>query len=100
MSAAEHPSEPTQADGDGQLQPDASPRLAARRDVRRRRHVARVDLGLGVVGAVVLLLVTPGLAITGLVALIVLVLCLLTFVAERRGWWLRRRWRHPREPDR
>jgi hypothetical protein len=71
-----------------------------RRDARRRRHVARVDLGLGVAGAVVLLLATPGLAITALVALIVLVLCLLTLVLERRGWSPSRLSRRRRAPRR
>ncbi|HEV7584378.1 MAG TPA: hypothetical protein VGO14_01235 [Solirubrobacteraceae bacterium] len=98
MSAAERPNEHMRADSNGELQPDVSLRLARRRDAQRRRHVARVDLGLGVVGALVLLLATPGLAITGLVALIVLVLCLLTFVAERRGWSVRSRWRRWRRP--
>ncbi|HEX4187212.1 MAG TPA: hypothetical protein VHY83_04865 [Solirubrobacteraceae bacterium] len=83
-------------DGHGQPDHDAPSRLARRRDARRRRHLARVDLALGIVGAVVLVVATPGLAITGLVALIVLVLCLLTFVAERRGWSPRRRWRRLR----
>jgi Flp pilus assembly protein TadB len=100
MSAAERPEEPTPADDRGQPHPDASQRLARRRDTRRRRHLVRVDLGLGVVGAVVLLLATPGLAITGLVALIVLVLCLVTFFAERRGWSPGDRWRRRRARER
>jgi hypothetical protein len=51
---------------------------------RRRRHLARVDVGLGLLGALILILAAPGLAITGLIALIVLVGCLAAFVIERR----------------
>jgi peptidoglycan/LPS O-acetylase OafA/YrhL len=57
---------------------------ARRREARRRRHLARVDVGLGLAGALVLVIATPGLAITGLVALIVLALCGLTFAVDRR----------------
>ena len=96
MSAAERSDETSPMDDDGQPAPDAARRAARRHAAQRRRHVARVDLGLGVLGAVVLILATPGLAITALVALIVLVLCLVTFVAERRGWSLRGRLRRHR----
>ncbi|HWW90903.1 MAG TPA: hypothetical protein VNY35_09010 [Solirubrobacteraceae bacterium] len=71
---------------------------ARRREARRRRHLARVDVGLGLAGAAVLVIATPGLAITGLVALIVLVLCGLMFALERRRGPSRRR--APREPRR
>jgi Flp pilus assembly protein TadB len=57
---------------------------ARRRDARRRRRLARMDLGLGVVGAIVLLVATPGLAIAALIALLVLLLCGLSFFLERR----------------
>jgi hypothetical protein len=63
---------------------DARRLRAWRRDAGRTRHLARVDLGLGLLGALLLLVVTPGLAITGLIALIVLLLCMLTFLLERR----------------
>jgi hypothetical protein len=96
MSAAERSDETSHVDGDGQPAPDATRRAAQRRAAERRRHLTRVDLGLGVVGAVVLILATPGLAITALVALIVLIMCLVTFVAERRGWSLRGRLRRRR----
>jgi hypothetical protein len=43
-----------------------------------------VDLGLGVLGALVLLIATPGLAIAALIALLVLAGCLLSVVVERR----------------
>jgi Flp pilus assembly protein TadB len=94
MSAAESSDDVARGDGPPAEPPgDVSRLQARRRDARRRQHLARVDLGLGVVGAVVLLVATPGLAITGLVALIVLVLCLLTFALERRS-------RRRRAPDR
>jgi hypothetical protein len=63
---------------------DASELRARRRLARRRRRVARLDLGLGVLGAIVLLAVTPGLAISGLIALLVLAACGLSFILERR----------------
>jgi Flp pilus assembly protein TadB len=95
MSAAERSSDAARGDGPaGQPPGDLSMLQNRRRIARRRQHLARVDLGLGLVGALVLVLATPGLAITGLVALIVLVLCLLTFVLERRT-----RTRHSRERE-
>lgn len=66
-------------------QPKDIPHLRARRrDARRRRVIARVDVGLGLLGALVLVLVTPGLAITAIVAFLVLALCALSIVLERR----------------
>jgi hypothetical protein len=62
---------------------DLSRSQARRRQSRRRRNLARVDVGLGLVCAVVLILATPGLAITAVVALLVLVVCGLSFVLER-----------------
>jgi uncharacterized iron-regulated membrane protein len=62
---------------------DLSQLHARRRQARRRRNLARVDVGLGLVCAVVLILATPGLAITAVVALLVLVVCGLSFVFER-----------------
>jgi Flp pilus assembly protein TadB len=62
---------------------DLSQLHARRRQERRRRNLARLDVGLGLVCAVVLIVATPGLAITALVALLVLVVCGLSFVLER-----------------
>jgi Flp pilus assembly protein TadB len=62
---------------------DLSQLHARRRQARRRRNLARLDVGLGLVCAVVLIVATPGLAITALVALLVLVVCGLSFVLER-----------------
>ncbi|HSZ14733.1 MAG TPA: hypothetical protein VK790_11935 [Solirubrobacteraceae bacterium] len=57
---------------------------ARRRAARRRRKLARLDVGLGVAGALVLLLVSPGLAITGLIAVLVLAACLVSALLGRR----------------
>jgi Flp pilus assembly protein TadB len=64
---------------------DISQLQARRRQARRRRNLARLDLGLGLLGAIVLILATPGLAIVALVALLVLALCALSIVLERRA---------------
>ena len=55
-----------------------------RRLARRRQRLARIDLGLGAAGALVLLLATPGLAVSAVIALLVLALCGLSVVVERR----------------
>jgi hypothetical protein len=55
-----------------------------RREARRRRRLFRVDLGLGLLGAIVLLLATPGLAVAALLALGVIVLCIGSLLLERR----------------
>ena len=55
-----------------------------RRQARRKRRLARVDLGLGVAAAVVLLIASPGLAITGLIAALVLAVCVISILAQRR----------------
>jgi UPF0716 family protein affecting phage T7 exclusion len=47
--------------------------------------LARIDLGVGLCVAIVLLLATPGLAITAIVALLLLAGCVLSFVLERRA---------------
>ncbi|HXR29208.1 MAG TPA: hypothetical protein VN772_06475 [Solirubrobacteraceae bacterium] len=57
---------------------------ARRREARRRRRLARIDLGLGVAAAIFLLLISPGLAITGIVTLVVLLVCAASAVRERR----------------
>ncbi len=68
---------------------DASPRdiarlRARRRAARRRQRLLRVDLGLGVFVAIVLLVATPGLAIAAIMAGLLLALCVLSVVLERR----------------
>jgi Flp pilus assembly protein TadB len=68
-----------------QSSPEASRLRARRREARRRRRLARIDLGVGLCVAIVLLLATPGLAITAIAALLLLAGCLLSFVLERRA---------------
>ena len=62
---------------------DLSQLHARRRQARRRRNLARLDVGLGLACAVVLIVATPGLAITAVVALLVLIVCGLSFLLER-----------------
>jgi hypothetical protein len=86
MSAAEQSGDTVPPGGPAPRPPvELSPLHARRREARRQRHLARVDLGLGLLGAVILVVATPGLAITGLIALIVLVACLATFAHGRRA---------------
>jgi predicted membrane metal-binding protein len=54
-----------------------------------------LDIALGVVGAIVLIVATPGLAVSALIALLVLALCGLSLMVERR-----RRTRDRRSPRR
>jgi Flp pilus assembly protein TadB len=68
----------------GQSARHVSELQARRRAARRRRHLARVDLGIGLCAAAVLLIVTRGLAIAAVVALAVLMLCGVSWVVERR----------------
>ncbi len=51
---------------------------------RRRRRLARVDVGLGVVAGLMLLIISPGLAVSGLIALLVLAACIGSVFAQRR----------------
>jgi hypothetical protein len=63
---------------------DISQLRARRRDARRRRNIARADVGLGLlVAAVVLLLLAPGLAIVAIAALLVLAACMFSVGLER-----------------
>ncbi len=64
--------------------PDALERRTRRREARRRTRLARVDLALGVVAALLVLVLSPGLAITGLLALIVLAALGISIVVGRR----------------
>ena len=82
------------------LPPDIYDLRARRRGARRRRTLARVDLGLGVVGALVIVIASPGLAITGLIAVFVLALCGFSFLAQRlmRRRGERRRYVRPGAP--
>lgn len=57
---------------------------ARRRDARRRVRLARIDLGLGVLGAMCLWILTPGLAISSLIGGLILVACVASVVVKRR----------------
>ncbi len=62
-----------------------------RREAQRRRGLLRLDVALGVLGAIVLLLATPGVAFAAIVALLVLVACVASVAVERRRSRRRRR---------
>ncbi len=61
---------------------------ARRRQASRRRHLFRVDIGLGLLIAIVTLLIAPGVAIVAAVALLVLAICIASIPLER---WRSRR---------
>ncbi len=63
---------------------DISELRARRRQAQRRRRLARIDLGLGVAGGLLLLLASPGLAITLLIAVLVLAVCGISILVQRR----------------
>jgi hypothetical protein len=74
----QQPAQPTPAPA------ELAERRTRRRQARRTRRLARVDVGLGVFGALVLLIASPGLAITGLIALLVLASCVTSALVQRR----------------
>jgi Flp pilus assembly protein TadB len=85
MSAARSPGErPRSPEGATGRSSDMAHLRARRRAARRRTRAARTDLALGLAGALVLLLATPGLAITGLITIVVLAVCIISLVRERR----------------
>lgn len=57
---------------------------ARRRHARRRRRLLRVDVGLGLLVALLLLIAGPGLAIAALVAAGLLLACVSSWAFERR----------------
>jgi Flp pilus assembly protein TadB len=61
---------------------------ARRRQASRRRYLFRVDIGLGLLVAVVALLLAPGVAIVAVAALLVLAICGVSILLER---WRSRR---------
>ena len=63
---------------------DMSHLHARRRQARRRRYLIRVDMGLGLLVAMVALLVSPELAIVAIAALLVLAICIFSTLIERR----------------
>lgn len=59
-------------------------RRARRAASRRRTRLARLDLGIGVGCALFIFIVSPGLAITGVLAIVVLAVCVGSVLLERR----------------
>jgi Flp pilus assembly protein TadB len=57
---------------------------ARRREANRRRRLFRLDIGLGVLLAIVLLLATPGLAIAAILAGALVLGCAVSVVIQRR----------------
>jgi hypothetical protein len=57
---------------------------ARRREARRRRRLARLDIAIGVGVALALFIISPGLAVTGIVALLTLLACGISVVLEHR----------------
>ncbi|MGO8906536.1 MAG: hypothetical protein ACLQMH_13070 [Solirubrobacteraceae bacterium] len=85
MSATQPSGDPTRSLRRGTRAPrDMAELRSRRREADRRRRLVRVDLGLGLLGAIALLIFTPGLAIAALLALLLVVLCMVSVVAERR----------------
>lgn len=73
------------------LPPHGDPELRARRrraSRLRRRRLARVDVVVGLIAAIVLLLASPGLAIAGIVALLLLIGAGISLLVA--GWSARR----------
>ena len=68
--------------------PDA-PELRVMRGLRRKhRRALRLDIGVGLLAPVAALVLAPGLAVVGIVALLVLVICLVSLAV---GWLRSRR---------
>ncbi len=63
---------------------ELSERRSRRREADRRRRLLRVDLGLGLLGAIALLVFTPGLAIAAIIALLLVAFCIVSAGLERR----------------
>jgi O-antigen/teichoic acid export membrane protein len=84
MSATRPASRHTPESSAVYTQADISRLRARRREARRRSRLARLDLGLGLIAAFVLLLASPGLAMTGVIALVVLAICALSVPLEGR----------------
>ena len=62
-----------------------------------RRNVLLVDVGIAIIAAIVVLTITPGLAVAGIIAIAVLAACAISFRREsrRRGRARIRRRRTP-----
>ena len=58
----------------------------------RQAVIVAVDVGIAVLLAVLVFIVSPGVAVTGMIALLVVFVCAVSFAIER---WLGRRRRRP-----
>jgi hypothetical protein len=63
---------------------DISALRQRRLQARRKRRLARVDVGAGVTAGLMLLILSPGLAVSGLIALLLLAVCAGSVYARRR----------------
>jgi hypothetical protein len=59
------------------------PKIRRRRLQRRRRYPLRVDMGFALLVALAALLISPGLAMVAVVALLVLAVCLVSLAIGR-----------------
>jgi hypothetical protein len=62
-----------------------------------RRNVLAIDAGIAVVLALLVLIISPGLAVAGMIAILILLVCGVSFALESRAARGRRtnRVRHP-----
>jgi membrane protein implicated in regulation of membrane protease activity len=60
--------------------------------VSRQAVIVAVDVGIAVLLAMLVLIVSPGFAVTGMIALFVVLMCAISFAIER---WLGHRGRRP-----
>jgi len=82
MSAARPSERPRDT---AQVRPrDISHLHARRREANRRRRLLRVDVGVGVLAALVVLIATPGLAIAAILAGVALGACIASAIVQRR----------------
>lgn len=63
---------------------------ARRRQARRRRHLLRMDIALGLLIALLAVLLAPGMASAAIAALTVFAICVVSILLDR--------WRAPRDP--
>lgn len=49
-----------------------------------RRNTLLVDAGIALVLAILVIVISPGLAVVGILALLVLLICLISFIIDRR----------------
>lgn len=63
---------------------ESAPARRQRRRARSRRQLVRLDVAIGVLAAVILLIISPGLAVTGFIALLLLLAVFASIAIERR----------------